>query len=182
VAVLSFAFGAAYPYLVWESVKRGQPVHPNGVIAPPQSLLDALLWFHQDRSWLFAGLAILLVVATFSHPVADIFLDFVQVEVASKNAYFLGSSSGGLPTYSLLDDQIATIVTFPTPTRTRFIMQADNIAQGTSRFSIFPEGVVQPLNGTSLASGSVSAFRSNLALDKLTVGVPPPGHPPLVFS
>lgn len=164
VAILMFSLGSAYPTLLWESVKRGGSISPNAVIAPPQSLLDALKWFLKDRTWLFASVGVLLAIGTISHPAADFFLDFVVVDVASNDTYFLGPSTGNLPTYELLGDLTSVTTRFPYESRSRLLVHVDTIAQGLSRLSILPPGPVLP-DRTTLVPGSVERFQSRLAVD-----------------
>lgn len=96
--VLFFVLGVAYPYLVWESVKRGYGVDLNGVIAPPSSLWEAFLRLRTGGyRWIMAGVAMVMLVATLSHTASDFFLDFVSVEVGSNQTYFLGSEIGDVP-------------------------------------------------------------------------------------
>lgn len=83
LAVLS----SVYPQMVYTLVKRGTGVDLDGVTRPPISFWDATWQFvrgHSSRLFILAVLMI-SIVATFSHAVADAFLEFKVVELGGSN-------------------------------------------------------------------------------------------------
>ena len=160
--LLVFALGAVYPYLVWESVKRGYPVGVDAMIAPPQSLWDAMMQFrHGGSRCLLGGAAIILAVSALSHTAADFFLDFVSVEVATNDTVFVGCQPAGtLPTYQLLGDTRAETTAYPATPIARLVEEADSIARGLSRFSIFSPDLVIVNSDQTTISGEIQVHRS----------------------
>lgn len=105
----------------------------------------------------------MLAVLTVSHSVANVFLDFITVEVGLKNTYFLGPSPGGVSTYALLGDQHASVAqNIPGSPGAHLLQQADSIAQGLSRFSIFPPEFVNTTGRREVASGLAIVEQSML--------------------
>lgn len=162
---LLFVLGVAYPYLVWAAVKRGgHGVALDGLLAPPTSLLEAIQRF-REGPWLGFWVLLVLIIATASHTLADVFLDFVTVEVGVNDTYFLGTEPGTVPTYGLFEEEpvIATI-NFPSLPVALLVSVADDVAQGLSRFSILPPGLVGLTKYESLVNGAVKVLHSELTL------------------
>ena len=87
--ILLMVLGLVYPQMVWTFIKRGNGVDLDGIIAPPVSFLAAARQYFrgygQRRSGLlFLLVFIILIVAAFSHALANVFLEFVEVDVGSN--------------------------------------------------------------------------------------------------
>lgn len=175
-SILVFALGACYPHLVWAVVKKGKGVALDGVIAPPGGLGEAFLRFRQGGSYLFLlATTFILLVATFSHTAADAFLDFKTVEVGVSDSFFLSTQAGGLPSYALLGEPGTQVTNTPGLPGARLQQQADSIAQGTSRFSIFAAQPFVNLNDDAEAlSGQLLVKQSNLTVNGFGEYVPAP--------
>ena len=163
---LLFVLGVAYPYLVWAAVKRGgHGVALDGLLAPPTSLLEAIQRF-REGPWLGFWVLLVLIIATASHTLADVFLDFVTVEVGVNDTYFLGTEPGTVPTYGVSSEEEPVIATinFPSLPVALLVSAADDVAQGLSRFSILPPGLVGLTKYESLVNGAVKVLHSELTL------------------
>ncbi|CAB9504390.1 expressed unknown protein [Seminavis robusta] len=168
--LLVFVLGFAYPYLLWESVKRGGGIPLYDVVSPPNSLWEALTRLYRQvtgGSWTCYGYLLLwtiivMLVATFSHPAADLYLDFVSVQVGLEDSFFLGPNvTDDLPTYGLLGDKEVITTSSPALPAALLLKEADDIALGLSRFSIFPPDTLK-YTGFLESSGTWTVAQSDL--------------------
>ncbi len=156
--VLIMGLVSAYPYMVWRTVRRGKGVPLGSLISPPETLVQALMRFKDGGSWLFLlGVALVLLVSTFSHVAADAFLKFRSVQVSADHAVqLLGRKTISSPaSYALIGDKSTTTVPFQDAERPirKLQLNADAIARGLSRLSIVFE---TPLGTDAVVSDPVS--------------------------
>mmetsp|Transcript_7854 Transcript_7854/g.21879 ORF Transcript_7854/g.21879 Transcript_7854/m.21879 type:complete len:636 (+) Transcript_7854:2682-4589(+) len=176
------ALSNVYPFVVWNSIQRKKAVPVEALLNPPTGFLDSdarpwsrmlarmRIYPSDDQGlshgpspsmWIFVGLFAISVVSLFAHTAADFFLDFVTVGVESENTYFLSSSPGGLPSMALLGDTSTNVFTFPSTTGNQMLQAADDIAQGVSRFSFFPPGLIDPPAEESILLNGVVKFQDS---------------------
>lgn len=84
--LLLCALSFVYPQMVWTSIKQGNGVNLEGIISPPISFWDAAWQFFKGRRSrpLIFIVFLISIVATLSHTLADVFLEFKVVEVGSN--------------------------------------------------------------------------------------------------
>ena len=175
--LLVLVLTVVYPYIVWESVKRGHPIGIDRVLAPPSSLWNALAQFFKGGTrWLLTFVIVILAVATLSHTMADIFLDFVSVEVGSNNTMFLGPETGTIPTYQLLGDVLAEVNSVPATPVARLVEQARLIALGLSRFSMLSPDLVRVQSGSYLFGGHAEVHQSEIKYNSAVQPKPMTGN------
>jgi hypothetical protein len=82
--ILLAVLGFVYPQMVWTWIQNGHGVDLDGIIAPPVSLMAAARQFFSGRGrpqQMLLIVSVILIVANFSHLLADVFLEFVGLEV-----------------------------------------------------------------------------------------------------
>ena len=174
LAVFMLGLNFLYPYLVWDSVKSGKPVPMDGILDPP-TLWQSIIGFTWKNPrpwpslWLIWGMPLILLVANFAHTCADIYLDFVSVRVDSREAFLL--SENPIPvvsTLSLLAPEFPSQCvprTYPisgSEADIRLLREADKIASGVGRFSIFPPIEVKTHEQFPILGGLVNVIKSYL--------------------
>jgi hypothetical protein len=81
VAVLA----SVYTRMMWASVKRGNGIDLDFIVTPPSSWYEAVVRVPKGGSRLmYLQLAVLMIVASYSHTVANKFLRFKVVEVGAN--------------------------------------------------------------------------------------------------
>ena len=129
-SALITALGIAYSYMAWEGIKRGKGVALEQLLAPPTSVLEIMKNIRQGgASMLVVSVALIWAVASLSHPFADFFLDFVNMEVSQRDALILGMATAPTPAYALLEDTSTTNGFKLNPVK-RLLARADFIANG----------------------------------------------------
>ena len=88
--IIIWLFGAGlsfvYPYFIWKTVRCGQGVGLDDILAPPATFPEAVARFCKGQSsrLLLLGIVLILCVETFSHTAADAFMNFDLVEVGEN--------------------------------------------------------------------------------------------------